>query len=633
MQDNSCFSEQSVKKAIKSIKKSPSSGCDGITVNHLFHALLYSKARTWTQQEIPLPLRPTSMEKQRKTQIFFIESQIIFYCKLKNKTKDMKRRVYNQAIFTLKLNQERFYIRLSTVRSWPEGPAKASQNTLKGQPKIITASVMHLLSYNDSPRIIERFSNAIPKTLTAWLEPRAAGGMGKYAINSTIKNNVVIFQKRHNFLEGHELMSSIKQFGAVNSSYLASSGSLPSVQANPRPLPTRVIGSPSPKKRQSPRKINTTNVLNERKANTAMEENGFGTPKRSSPRKSMMALVVDKENENQLKISHNPLRSATRKIPKRGITIAHQGVTIYDPNGEKHGPGDCESVQTPLRKSPRKSMVGSGSSSSPANPEGKKLFAVFDPKRRLAVGSEKSSPISKKNFWGSKHVSKSDDSQMMIDAGQKKFGATQCTTCGVLYEIGNPADEASHQAYHDGFVSSVRFTGWKTERVVRELDHIGGRVIMVSPTDGVHAWRKVEEIRDIVDRDLGFSDTCIRNKESTNVFLYILDKRIIGCLVAEKIDKAFRVVPQEQKEDSGAGRLICCSNKAEKVYVGISRIWVHPVQRGRGVATVLTDAMRANMFPYLVLAIDQFAFSDPTENGMGFAESYTRKKTFLVYRR
>ncbi|CAL4087997.1 unnamed protein product [Meganyctiphanes norvegica] len=35
---DSCLSEQSVKNAIKSLKKSPSSRCDGITVNHLFHA-------------------------------------------------------------------------------------------------------------------------------------------------------------------------------------------------------------------------------------------------------------------------------------------------------------------------------------------------------------------------------------------------------------------------------------------------------------------------------------------------------------------------------------------------------------------------------------------------------------------
>lgn len=364
-----------------------------------------------------------------------------------------------------------------------------------------------------------------------------------------------------------------------NNSYLESSGSLPSVQANPRALPTRVIGSPSPdkqKRRQSPRK------------NGSSAGDHLGTP-RSSPRKSM-AGGLDKENMVVSQAQH-----------------------------------------TPLRKSPRKSMT-SGKFNSPVQAERTKMFAVFDPNRRLTDTINKQSPITKKNFWGKSQSGVADDSQMMIDAGQKKFGATQCNTCGVLYEIGNPEDEASHQAHHDGFVSSMRFTGWKSERVVREFDHIGGRVIMVNPTDGVHAWRKVEEIRDIVDRELGFSDTVIRNKENTNVFMYILEKRIIGCLIAEKINKAYRMVPQKNK-DGGGGRLSCCSHEAEKVYAGISRIWVHPVQRGRGVATILADTMRANMFPYIMLTTDQFAFSDPTENGMAFAEAYTRRKDFLVFRR
>lgn len=376
-----------------------------------------------------------------------------------------------------------------------------------------------------------------------------------------------------------KLASSDIQDGG-NNDYLELSGSLPTVQANPRALPTRVIGSPSPNKMKRSRTSPDKQQGWQSPRRNGSADGNLGTPRRS-PRKSM-AGGLDKENM-----------------------------------------GASRSPYTPLRKSPRKSMT-SGTSMSPAQDERTKMFAVFDPKRRLADTSNKQSPITKKNFWGKSQSGATDDSQMMIDAGQKKFGATQCNTCGVLYEIGNPEDEASHQAYHDGFVSSVRFTGWKNENVVREFDHIGGRVIMVKPTDGVHAWRKVEEIREIVDRDLGFSDTVIRNKENTNVFMYILDKRIIGCLIAEKIDKAYRVVP---------GRLFCSSNKAEKVYAGISRIWVHPIQRGRGVATILADTMRANMFPYTVLTTDQFAFSDPTESGMAFAEAYTRKKAFLVFRR
>ena len=39
LETNRCISEDSIIRAIKSLKNSPSSGCDWITVNHLFHAL------------------------------------------------------------------------------------------------------------------------------------------------------------------------------------------------------------------------------------------------------------------------------------------------------------------------------------------------------------------------------------------------------------------------------------------------------------------------------------------------------------------------------------------------------------------------------------------------------------------
>lgn len=40
------------------------------------------------------------------------------------------------------------------------------------------------------------------------------------------------------------------------------------------------------------------------------------------------------------------------------------------------------------------------------------------------------------------------DDQMLIDAGQKKFGHTQCSECGLVYHIGDPDDEIIHHNYH-----------------------------------------------------------------------------------------------------------------------------------------------------------------------------------------
>lgn len=39
--------------------------------------------------------------------------------------------------------------------------------------------------------------------------------------------------------------------------------------------------------------------------------------------------------------------------------------------------------------------------------------------------------------------------QMLLDAGQKKFGITQCSECDLVYHIGDPGDEAYHTNYHE----------------------------------------------------------------------------------------------------------------------------------------------------------------------------------------
>lgn len=155
---------------------------------------------------------------------------------------------------------------------------------------------------------------------------------------------------------------------------------------------------------------------------------------------------------------------------------------------------------------------------------------------------------------------------------------------------------------------------------------------MVSAQDSQSWWQKVEEVRKVVDNELGFSENSIKTRENTKVFLYVLERQVVGCLIAEKINKAYRVVPQQPRLE-GSGRLVCCSQAPTKVWVGVSRVWVLQAHRGKGIATTLVDAMRNNMIENHILSIDQFAFSDPTEVGLSFAEKYTGKPDFLVYRR
>lgn len=54
-------------------------------------------------------------------------------------------------------------------------------------------------------------------------------------------------------------------------------------------------------------------------------------------------------------------------------------------------------------------------------------------------------------------VKKSDASQLVIDAGQKNFGACFCKTCGFLYDCGDPEEEESHTKFHDSIPPSLKY--------------------------------------------------------------------------------------------------------------------------------------------------------------------------------
>ena len=153
---------------------------------------------------------------------------------------------------------------------------------------------------------------------------------------------------------------------------------------------------------------------------------------------------------------------------------------------------------------------------------------------------------------------------------------------------------------------------------------------MVSGEDSERWWEKVEEVREVVDNELGFSERSIRTREHTKVFMYVLNQRVVGCLIAEKTNKAYRIIPQKQQTE-GSSCLVCCSRDATKVWVGISRLWVLGAMRGKGIASALVDTMRCHMFNCHMLSKDQFAFSHPTEAGLNFAAKYMGRPDFLVY--
>ncbi|KAL5022396.1 hypothetical protein ScPMuIL_001551 [Solemya velum] len=279
------------------------------------------------------------------------------------------------------------------------------------------------------------------------------------------------------------------------------------------------------------------------------------------------------------------------------------------------------------------------------NKQGKKLFPIFNSnscpdlksksksKARL-TRSGKSSPVP-----SSRRISLNKDrkEQLILDAGQKRFGAMQCEFCGMVYTHSDPADETTHSRFHQDLLAAIKFPGWRKERVVQEFPNDGSRVIMVLPEDPRYAVKKVEEINKIMGQELGFSEVSQAFHIGQKAFLYISeDKRCEACCFAESITEGYRVIPDIQQ-----GGLLsrkegrhpwCCQSKPEPATVGVSRIWVHSQQRCRGIASKILDCVR-QWFEYgVVIKKEQVAFSDPTPDGKIFATRYTGSSSFLVYK-
>ncbi|ERE91357.1 N-acetyltransferase ESCO2 isoform X1 [Cricetulus griseus] len=235
--------------------------------------------------------------------------------------------------------------------------------------------------------------------------------------------------------------------------------------------------------------------------------------------------------------------------------------------------------------------------------------------------------IVQKNM-NSRDTNKGGKAQFVIDAGQKHFGTTICKSCGMIYTASNPEDEVQHLQYHHRFLEGIKYVGWKRERVVAEF--WDGKIVLVLPQDPSYAIKKVEDVQDLVDMELGFHHVVPKCPNKTKTFLFIDEKRVVGCLIAEPIKQAFRVLsePNATKESSRAWQ---CSDVPEPAICGISRIWVFRLKRRKRIARRLVDTVR-NCFMFgCFLNTNEIAFSDPTPDGKLFATKYCNTPNFLVY--
>ncbi|NXP71631.1 ESCO2 acetyltransferase, partial [Ramphastos sulfuratus] len=238
-----------------------------------------------------------------------------------------------------------------------------------------------------------------------------------------------------------------------------------------------------------------------------------------------------------------------------------------------------------------------------------------------------------------KALCKRSRDQMIIDAGQKHFGAVVCKSCGMIYTAASPEDEAQHIQYHERFLEALRYVGWKKERIVAEF--WDGKIVLILPSDPKYAIKKAEDVREIVDNELGFKQVLLSCPARAKIYLFVSsEKMIVGCLVAEQIKQAFRVLSESravpsppdpedlQQQQQRAWR---CSTEPEPAVCGISRIWVLGPWRRKGIARRMVDVVRSTFMYGCYLSTEEIAFSDPTPDGKSFATKYCQTPNFLVY--
>lgn len=242
----------------------------------------------------------------------------------------------------------------------------------------------------------------------------------------------------------------------------------------------------------------------------------------------------------------------------------------------------------------------------------KQLTLSFD-RKRLTLKAE--CILDKSAAFPKKKVSKPKPTKslsIIMDCGQSDLKSMTCKSCGMTYMYKDEQEEKLHQKFCKS-QTFIEFKGWKKEKVVYELDE--ERILEVSTCEPKVHLKKIEEIRQMIDKELGFPE--IQGDYKT--YLYIADKKVVGCLIVERITKGFIVENNE-----------ILHNIEKKAVCGVSRVWVHPLYRRKGIATKLLDSCKNNFIYGYKIPEEEIAFSQPTDDGKFFASS--QNPEYLVYK-
>ena len=151
-------------------------------------------------------------------------------------------------------------------------------------------------------------------------------------------------------------------------------------------------------------------------------------------------------------------------------------------------------------------------------------------KKINVINHRKEDHSTKNNFKSSE--------QLFIDFGQKSFGATlNCSSCGMLFVIGDKVDETKHEAYCKSLCTLPSLSSFKGfENIGKGSNEKDCILLQRSITISISTVQGLRDIFTIMIADLGLSsDFLCRIKKDIVILLYCRLKAIIGCILVEEV--------------------------------------------------------------------------------------------------
>ncbi|XP_020246231.1 protein CHROMOSOME TRANSMISSION FIDELITY 7-like isoform X2 [Asparagus officinalis] len=255
---------------------------------------------------------------------------------------------------------------------------------------------------------------------------------------------------------------------------------------------------------------------------------------------------------------------------------------------------------------------------------------IVDEQRDLKLNSNRERSDTLTKSVGKILNNKRSYAQYHLELGQSNFLLHTCSVCGLMYARGDERDERLHKFFHKEYEQGIAFKGWSEERVVSRYNNNGDRILLVLDGDPPAQKHKVKQVINMTEKELGFVEGELNHK-LCKVYLFISSHRVIGCLVAEPIKTAHRVIPAPSsttdkisKNSKNPNKSILqfgqfnfqrevinkyssenthkfeqweigamlCEEEALPATCGVRAIWVAPSKRRKRIASLLLDAAR-----------------------------------------